>query len=474
MIKNSFTNFEQQIIDAISAYGIGKIISIQDFLENIFFTKETGRSLIIQIKDQYAMFFLPIAVFDNSSKQAEELHRFVELFWVIDYLSTQGYISIFKEGHQLKQEIYYTGSEFNNPRVDNGKLILNLDGIYSVKPEEIKNKNGNVIYKGIEFKDNALILKNAIGKFYISDRITTLKADNSETLTSKEEQPKKRKWETLAFRVLSFLLLKIILIFIFFVKKDLNTLYESHGYAINNKIEILTNMVTSKIKHDSVFQKKMTAIKPLADQTVKANPAKIKKRYGIDISRWNGKLLNHKLPDSIHFVICKATEGITLVDNRFKRNWKKIKSLGLTRGAYHFYLANDDPIKQAEHFWKQIKDRDSSDIVPIIDIERGSIKYDQKIDAITLQSGVLTFLNHLERLSSTTPMVYVNLDFANQYITHQKFAKYPLWIADYTSNDTPEIPNIWKDVGYTIWQKSSSYKEDAIINDLDIYNTDLR
>jgi len=471
MIKHSFTDFEQQIIDRIHAYGIGKTVTLQDFLEKVFFTKETGNSLIIQIKEEYAMFFLPVVVFDHPTKQAEEIHRFVELFSFIEYLSTQGYISIFKEGHQLKQEIYYVGSEFNNPRVDDGKLILNPDGIYSVKPEEIKNKNGNVIYKGVEFKDNALILKNAIGKFYISDRITTLKVDHSETISTTNEQTKKKKREALAFRIVSFILLKSILIFIYFVKKDIDTLYESDRYAINNKIEVLTDKVVSKIKRDSVFQKKMTEVKPVEHHSVKTNPLPTKKRYGIDISRWNGKLLNHKLPDSIYFVICKATEGITLVDRRFKRNWKKVKSLGLTRGACHFYLVNDDPIKQAEHFWKHIKDRDTSDIVPIIDVERGSIKYDQKIDAVTLQAGVLTFLNHLEKLSATTPMIYVNVDFANQYLTHQNFSKYPLWIADYTSRDTPEIPNVWKDKGYTIWQKSSSYKIGAITNDLDVYNT---
>ena len=61
--------------------------------------------------------------------------------------------------------------------------------------------------------------------------------------------------------------------------------------------------------------------------------------YGIDVSDFQGDEVDFldKQKDSLSFVICKATEGITYTDPEFQNNWKTIPEKGFIRGAYHFY-----------------------------------------------------------------------------------------------------------------------------------------
>jgi lysozyme len=72
--------------------------------------------------------------------------------------------------------------------------------------------------------------------------------------------------------------------------------------------------------------------------------------YGIDISHHQNNEIDYisKTLDSLSFVICKATEGVTYTDPLFSKNWKTIKARGFIRGAYHFYRSDDDPIAQVQ------------------------------------------------------------------------------------------------------------------------------
>ena len=50
-----------------------------------------------------------------------------------------------------------------------------------------------------------------------------------------------------------------------------------------------------------------------------------------------------------------------------------------------------------------------------------------------------------------------------------EFANYDLWLAEYSGNEKPKVPNTWKEKGYKIWQKSASYKIDSKNVDFDEY-----
>lgn len=191
---------------------------------------------------------------------------------------------------------------------------------------------------------------------------------------------------------------------------------------------------------------------------------------GIDISHYNGdEATEIDQTDSLTFIICKATQGTTVIDPDFSENWKTIKAKKMILGAYHFYLTHEDPLLQAEHFLNTLRRHGKTDMVPIVDIEQQSLSINTNHKASEIQKNFLLFLNHIERASGRIPMIYTAPAFANQYLTDTVFSKHPLWIAEYTNATKPRIPVAWKKKGHKIWQKSASYKIDSHVTDYDIF-----
>jgi len=190
--------------------------------------------------------------------------------------------------------------------------------------------------------------------------------------------------------------------------------------------------------------------------------------YGIDISHYQGDVIKLMAStDSLHFVFAKATEGTGYIDPDFRTNWREIKEKGLIRGAYHFYRFSDSPIAQAEHFASQIQDLAYSDMAPVVDVEQGSLG--QNVSIANMNSDLKQFLTHLEKLVGRQPIIYTNTSFSNRYLTNTSFSNYSLWLADYTKNK-PRVPDLWKENGYLIWQKSQNYNDFSITTDFDEFN----
>ncbi|THU39595.1 hypothetical protein FAM09_13925 [Niastella caeni] len=191
--------------------------------------------------------------------------------------------------------------------------------------------------------------------------------------------------------------------------------------------------------------------------------------YGIDVSKYQGNLLTD-IPhiDSLHFVICKATEGISYVDPDFASNWKLIRQKGLIRGAYHFYRSCDPPVQQAQHFLETIKDLDSTDMPPLIDIE--GVDMACGADAARLEKDLLILLHYIEQKTRRKPVIYTTLFFADSYFTDSSLMYYPLWLAEYSDKTAPRLPRLWREKGYAIWQRQNSYNINSRKTDFDIFN----
>ncbi|MDB5231830.1 MAG: glycoside hydrolase family 25 protein, partial [Chitinophagaceae bacterium] len=80
------------------------------------------------------------------------------------------------------------------------------------------------------------------------------------------------------------------------------------------------------------------------------------KLYGIDVSKYQGNIdwqaVRGMRVDSIQlsFAFMKATEGFSLKDDMFERNWRKSREAGLSRGAYHFFMPDRSGKVQANFF----------------------------------------------------------------------------------------------------------------------------
>lgn len=219
-----------------------------------------------------------------------------------------------------------------------------------------------------------------------------------------------------------------------------------------------------------LFQLSMNFIPPFGNSAFLAqtdhqkqikNPSQV---LGIDVSHFQGDVNWDEIKKAgIIFVYDKATEGETYVDPKYARNRLGAHEYDLLHGSYHFFESDDDPKKQAELFISVIEHK-PGDMPPVLDLEEGGIKGEVSLNE--LSKNIMTFLKYVEEKLNVKPIIYTNHKFGNKYLTDPEFAKYELWIAEY---DVPQplIPDIWKNQGWLIWQRTERGKIEGSIGDVD-------
>ncbi len=190
--------------------------------------------------------------------------------------------------------------------------------------------------------------------------------------------------------------------------------------------------------------------------------------HGIDVSKYQDRINWEAVRDMevedvrIGFVFIKATEGLGNMDPFFRRNWEKAGSVGLPRGAYHFFLAPKSGAEQAENFIRRV-DLRPGDLPPVLDVEQTYGVGPEK-----LRTEVRAFLQRLEAHYGIKPIIYTNVDFYNRYLK-DLFDDYPLWVAHYLRKDRPRIARTW-----AFWQYSESGSVNGIRArvDFNVFNGD--
>lgn len=178
--------------------------------------------------------------------------------------------------------------------------------------------------------------------------------------------------------------------------------------------------------------------------------------HGIDISKHNGYIYwpavtTMKVKDvRVGFVFMKATEGTSLVDAQFKRNWKTAKEQNITRGAYHFFLSSRSGADQAKNFLNTV-DLSEGDLPPVLDIEEL-----HRVSAAEMRKQLQVWLDMVGKSCGTKPIIYTNVDFYKNYLEGY-FDKYPLWVAHYFAGGKPSTDAKW-----IFWQHSDKGKINGI------------
>ncbi|RSK42607.1 glycoside hydrolase family 25 protein [Hymenobacter perfusus] len=165
--------------------------------------------------------------------------------------------------------------------------------------------------------------------------------------------------------------------------------------------------------------------------------------HGIDVSAYQGKIdwplvASHR----VRFAFIKATEGVTLRDNRFQRNWRGAQRAGVYRGAYHYFQPNYDATRQANLFTRTVP-LAPGDLPPVLDVEHAEFH-----DVAQMRRGVATWLRLVERHYGVRPILYSNYSFYQRHLAGH-FDKYPLWLAHYEVSQ-PRLPR----EKWLIWQHS--------------------
>jgi len=160
--------------------------------------------------------------------------------------------------------------------------------------------------------------------------------------------------------------------------------------------------------------------------------------HGIDVSKYQNNINWKEVKNmeekgiKIGFVFIKATEGTSIVDAQFRRNWIEADEQNIPKGAYHFFVSNRNAKKQADNFI-QIVNLKKGDMPPVLDVEKS-----HGVSVADMQKGVKTWLNAVENYYGVKPVIYTNIDFYERYFA-DGFEDYPLWIAHYLQPDKPRI-----------------------------------
>ncbi|MFT6962897.1 MAG: lysozyme [Flammeovirgaceae bacterium] len=186
---------------------------------------------------------------------------------------------------------------------------------------------------------------------------------------------------------------------------------------------------------------------------------------GIDVSHFQGNIDWIKIKQSgVQFCYAKASQGNYFKDLKFQENKHNTEKADLVHGAYHFYMTNEDPKKQAMLFLSCLDKEITNQMLPMLDLEGGSIKGEIDIEAI--QKNVMIWLTTVEEALGVKPIIYTNNPFANTYLKNPEFANYKLWLAEY-GVEKPRTPHTWRNQGWVIWQRSPNGFVDGSKGDID-------
>jgi len=190
--------------------------------------------------------------------------------------------------------------------------------------------------------------------------------------------------------------------------------------------------------------------------------------HGIDVSKyqrfihWPSVKAMQVKDVQIKFAFIKATEGLGSVDKQFRRNWSEAKKAGMTRGAYHFFLATKSGKAQALNFISAVN-LAPGDLPPVLDIEK---LYGVKPEK--MRKEINDWLRIVEQHYKVKPIVYSYVDFYQTNLG-SSFDGYPLWAAHYFEKENPRINRQWM-----FWQHNDGGRVNGIDAkvDFNVFNGD--
>lgn len=184
---------------------------------------------------------------------------------------------------------------------------------------------------------------------------------------------------------------------------------------------------------------------------------------GYDVSHHQGVFDHSEAVKEGHdFCIVKATEGVTLKDTQFDRNWRVLAHLGVTRGAYHFGRPGSNPARAEARFYLETVELGADDIRPILDLEAFG---ERPLSSAALADWVRNWVMEVAAATGKRAIVYTRQFWiANLPQQTDNFGT-DLWVPRYSDAMLdPEIPPAWK--RYLLWQWAGSSGDEFFPHDL--------
>ena len=178
---------------------------------------------------------------------------------------------------------------------------------------------------------------------------------------------------------------------------------------------------------------------------------------GYDVSHHQGAFDHAKAAqEGFDFCIVKATEGVTLMDSQFDRNWRQLADLGLTRGAYHFGRPGSNSARAEARFYLETTELKDDDIRPILDLEDFG---DEALGPRALAEWVRDWVEEVVEATGKRAIVYTRHFWIEQLGDPTVNFDTDLWVPRYSDAMLdPFLPKAWD--RFTLWQWAGSSGDD--------------
>lgn len=491
-------DLERTFVNLLARKYVGETISLESILARHVFSMASQKRLILQPKGRFAVFFSS----PGDPAIGRAVSQLLSLLSFLASLNRDGYISLFKPPLGENTRLVCIGEDFEPPRIEADRIILNRAGLFTDRPGVIKNAEGDVVFEGVQLSgDNYdLIYNNAIGQFFVSEKIrilfqpddeNALSAPQPESSTkrqsSKTPGKKHRRAKTAASNperktflksvfgrglviICCLLLAGISGVAVYSLSSNNNAFLTWTG---QHQAASTLNEPNSTSSSDAADQEHVLTNASATDQSTRVEtcqePGQL--RNGIDISEFQGDIDWEKIePEAVNFVIIRASSGLHS-DANFNENWAGAKRQCLPRTLYHFFSERHSAKEQADLFISKIRETGDPEFVfaPIVDIEAKSASEkfcDNPVEAAEFADSVSTFLEHVEAAIGVRMMIYTSAGFFDCLPTRENLpGGRSLWVANYTQRSTPHMPLAWSD--WLVWQHSDEEQIDGIAEPVD-------
>lgn len=164
----------------------------------------------------------------------------------------------------------------------------------------------------------------------------------------------------------------------------------------------------------------------------------------------------------VFYAFAKATEGATSVDEKFARNWAGMRSVGIVRGAYHFFRPGKEPAVQADNFLRAVQKLEDFDLPAVLDLE-----ITDQLSASVIIDRALQWLQIIETKTGRKPILYTYPSFWEDKLGNTtKFSSYPLWIANFGQPGSPYVPRAWQRWAFHQYSESGTLR--GIVGNVDL------
>ena len=182
---------------------------------------------------------------------------------------------------------------------------------------------------------------------------------------------------------------------------------------------------------------------------------------GVDVSYYQGTIdWNAVKADGVEYAFVRVSDGLGFEDPKFEANWNGTRAAGIYHGAYQFFRPNQDPIQQAELLLAKIGTPGPDDLPPVIDVEaNGGLGPD------AVATAVRAWVDHVSAALGRAPIIYTGFFFWRDQVGAPDMTSSPLWHAQYTDAECPNIAPPWP--SWAFWQFTSSGSVAGISGNVD-------